>query len=64
MICLTCGTEILERDSYFWQFDPDEDTEGAMHDDCLIRELEFIGDLKKAKQIYEGSVKAYKIINS
>lgn len=64
MICLICETPILERDSFYWQFDIEynDESAGGVHDDCLLREIEFRGDIKQAKQIYVESRKSYRNI--
>ena len=59
MNCLTCDTPILERDCCFRK-DSDDGAVGTMHDDCLIRELEFIGDHMKAGEIFRKADEFYK----
>ena len=57
MKCLRCGTDIKAGESFYWQYDKpeDEESEGGIHDDCLIRECEFAGDTTKADDIFSES---------
>lgn len=61
MRCLICSTEIKKRDGFYWQYEnpDDEESEGGVHDDCLIRECEFAGESVKADSIFMESDQYY-----
>lgn len=64
MNCLICKTPILVRDSFFWRVDKDDkdESDGCVHDDCLIREAEFAGKYIEAGDIFRDSEKIYKTL--
>lgn len=66
MLCLVCDTPILERDNFFWRFNTKsiDQSDGGVHDDCLIRAYEFGGDHDKAKKFYDESEILYKTIKA
>ena len=59
MNCLVCDTPILERDKYFWALD-ENDSDGCVHDDCMIRAYEFADEFIKAGDIFRDSDAIYK----
>lgn len=49
--CDICGTEIKSHEGSYAACKEYHDDKVRVHSDCMIRELEFCGDFKKAEEI-------------